>query len=266
MMTIEEYFSLTNDKEVTPNWLKKYDPNNKPTFHTVMFGGRNLYYPGSGYDGQPIKTFNRAHHLHKYFYIDYGIDKDEIIKELSRNNALKGYKKIDMIEYREEDLTPNGWQPHYQPTERDVQIMEDFDIRANNPYCLVFIFERMEGYSFKHGCERFAVVCIKGDGIATYDALFANKNKAPDVLVLQDHGFGGNYNVFGRGGALEQIAKETDCFPEYILCADNTNIWEGYNLLSNVQHVGISQKRRIFERDGIAYWKRNVFGDEAQQN
>lgn len=39
MMTIEEYFRLTNDKEVTRNWLKNYDPNNKPTFHTVMFGG-----------------------------------------------------------------------------------------------------------------------------------------------------------------------------------------------------------------------------------
>ena len=262
MKTIEEYFN--NDKEVTPDWLKNYDPNNRPSFDTIMNIGGNLYYPGSGYDGQPIKTFNRAHLTHKYFYVDYGINKEDIINELSKEDALKGYKQIDMIEFSEADLTPRGWKPHYRLTEEDIQIMKDFNIRPNNCYCLVFIFERLPEYQFEHGCERFALICIKGDGIATYDALFANRHKAPLVLVLQDHGFGGNYSSFGRGGALEQIAQKTKCLPEFILCADNTHIWVDYNKIPDVQHVGILHKRWLFERDGIGYWKRNVYGKPTE--
>lgn len=254
-MTIEEYFAYINDKEVTPDWLKDFNPNNKPTFDVVLNRGRNLYYPGSGYDGQPIKTFNKAHCVHKFFYIDYGISKDDIIQELSKEEALKGYRKIGMFEYSEKELTPHGWTPHYQPTERDIQIMKDFDIKPDGSYCLVFIFERMEEYSFEHGCDRFALICLKGDAIATYDALFTNRGRSPYVLVLQDHGFGGNYNMFGRGGALEKVAKECESsyWPYYILCADNTEIWGGYNKVSDVQHVGISHKRWLFERGDLAY-------------
>lgn len=258
MKTIEEYFA--NTKEITPDWLKNYDPNNRPSFDVMLNGGRIVYYPGSGYDGQPIKTFNKAHFAHKFFYVDYGIEKNDIIDELSKDNALKGYKKIDMIEYQEKDLAPHGWKPHYQPTERDIQIMKDFHIRPENSYCLVFIFERLPEYSFEHGCERFALICIKGDGIATYDALFANRNCAPSLLILQDHGFGGNYNAFGHNSALEKVAEETDCFPEFILCADHTSIWDKYAKIPDVQHVGVSQKRWLFERDGLAYWKRNIYG------
>lgn len=247
MIAIEDY--LNGKKEATPEWLKKYQSGDNLSFKEMMSSGRNLYYPGSGYDGQPIKTFNKAHFAHKFFYVDYGINKEQMVDELSKDNALKGYKIIGVIEYQEQDLTPNGWKPHYEPTEEEMRDMEVFSGEFKNPYCLVFIFERTEEYSFEHGADRIAVVCIKGDGIATYDALFANYNRKPDILVLQDHGFGGNYNCFGRGGALEQIAVTTNCFPEFILCADNTNIWQNYTKVENTSHVGKTHMRWLFRRD-----------------
>ena len=247
MITIEEF--LSDQKETTPEWLKKYQPGNNLPFEELMSSGRNLYYPGSGYDGQPIKTFNKAHFAHKFFYVDYGIDKEKIVEEFSKDNALKGYKNIGVIEYQEQDLTPNGWKPHYRPTEEELKDMEVFSGELKNPYCLVFIFERAEEYSFEHGADRIAVICIRGDGIATYDALFTNYNRKPNMLVLQDHGFGGNYNCFGRGGALEKVAIATECFPEYILCADNTHIWNDYSKVKNTSHVGVMHLRWLFRCD-----------------
>jgi hypothetical protein len=46
--------------------------------------------------------------------------------------------------------------------------------------------------------------------------------------VLQDHGWGGNWDKFGRGGLLEKVAGQCSAFPEWLLVADNTEAWDGY--------------------------------------
>ncbi len=233
MKTIKQFFQ--DVKEVTPTWLNDFKQGDKPSFETIL-SSRVVYYPGSRFDGQPIRTFNNAHYAHVFFYVDYDVDRDTIIEELSKDNALKGYKKIGIIEYLEKDITPRGWKPHYVPNENEAAMARRRAMQEPN-YCLVFIFERTKEYTDEHGANRIAVICLKADGIATYDALFANRGKAPNVLILQDHGFGGNYNWFGREGALNKIAIAANCFPHYILCADNTHIWEKYEKVPNVQHA-----------------------------
>lgn len=233
MLTIKEYFQGV--KEATPEWLNNFKQGNKPSFDTIL-SSRVVYYPGAEFDGQPIKTFNNAQYAHVFFYVDYNVEKDTLLEKVSEDNAFKGYRKIGTIEYQESDITPQGWRPHYMPSKEQLEEMNNF-IRTHTSYCLVFVFERTEEYTDEHGTNRFAVICLKADGIATYDAVFANRRKAPALLILQDHGFGGNYNWFGRDGALNKVAKATDCFPQYILCADNTQIWENYDRVENVQHA-----------------------------
>jgi hypothetical protein len=46
--------------------------------------------------------------------------------------------------------------------------------------------------------------------------------------VLQDHGFGGNYDSFGGGGLMERIAQRTHVQPHFLLVADNTRPWLGF--------------------------------------
>ena len=245
MISIKEYFE--HNREQTPEWLKEYKNGDRPSFKDIFNSGRIVYYPGSGYDGQPIKTFNIAHYSHTYFYVDYMVTKESIVERLTEDNALNGYKNIGIIEYKEKDLSPHGWVPHYHPTVEEINEMK----RSSNDgesYCLVFIFERDINLDDEHGCDRFAVISLKADAIATYDAMFANNNKAPDVLMLQDHGFGCNYNWFGRGGALNQIATSTNCYPSYIMVADNTAPWEHYEKIPNLHHAYSRHLRWLYKR------------------
>jgi hypothetical protein len=67
-------------------------------------------------------------------------------------------------------------------------------------------------------------------------------------VVLQDHGFGGNWNRFGRDGRLHQYAREN--LPRLLYVAPNTTPWPGYvprSCLGNGE--GIHESRRaIFLR------------------
>ena len=71
------------------------------------------------------------------------------------------------------------------------------------------ILQRESGLNDAHGPSRLAILFLGADAIATYDALFCQGDgtRSPYVVVLQDHGFGGNYDSFGEGGTLEQAFR-----------------------------------------------------------
>ena len=56
----------------------------------------------------------------------------------------------------------------------------------------------------------------------------APRNGHPWIFLLQDHGFGGNYDQFGEGGLLDAIITKNGFRPQHVICADNTHIWDGY--------------------------------------
>jgi len=74
------------------------------------------------------------------------------------------------------------------------------------------------------------VLFLFADGIAAYDALFCQDRgrRAPFLVLLHDHGFGGNYDRFGRNGLLERIADRAGVLPDYLFVAENTDAWRGY--------------------------------------
>lgn len=66
---------------------------------------------------------------------------------------------------------------------------------------------------------------LLADGIKAYEQLFVNQyKKAPWLFLLQDHGFGGNCDMFGRGGALDRTIQKEEDKPEFVICGANTNI------------------------------------------
>jgi len=90
--------------------------------------------------------------------------------------------------------------------------------------------------------------------VAAYDALFCQaRRRAPFAVVLQDHGYGGNWTTFGGGGALEQLATRTGRLPQYILVAENTEAWSGYLPVDGTVVGGGGMHR--FDRQ---VWRRNV--------
>ena len=54
------------------------------------------------------------------------------------------------------------------------------------------------------------------------------------------------YDCFGRGGLLDCIIRENHCYPQYVICASNTRIWNGYEQVKDVSPVydGMHQHRR----------------------
>ena len=108
---------------------------------------------------------------------------------------------------------------------------QDYRSTIVAPYGFIEIFGRTRDYDDSHGAARFAVLFLAADGHATYDALFCQGNglAPPQYMVLQDHGFGGNYSPFGARGLTHRIAKACGAFPEFMLKAESTEIWRGYD-------------------------------------
>ena len=161
-------------------------------------------------------------------------------------DGFKGYHLLDTIEISETDLVPQGWHPH-------VVTRGDTHFTHTAPYCFMNIYERDAAYDEAHGSQRFAVIFLYADAHAAYDAIFANQPQlgAPFAVVLQDHGFGGNYSSFGARGLLHKIAQAANVFPEYLLVATNTPCWEHYQQVSPAAVYGGEHynERHLYKRE-----------------
>ena len=240
-------FLKQNHQSAIPEWLTAYRPGRDVDFNAV----RNtacVYYPGAGNDGQPVHTFSAARAAFLYVYVDYMLSRREAEAQLAET-PFRGYRKIGLIDMKLADLTPKPWSPHIRPSREQIEGMRHLPVAA--PYGFMAVFEREDDLTDEYGAKRFAVIFIGGDGMATYDAVFANGNMIPPLaIVLQDHGFGGNYDRFGKGGLLEKIAIVSGIYPKLLLTGANTETWDGYIPLDAPGVLGgmHRQIRRLFIR------------------
>lgn len=233
--------------EELPLWLKCHQTGSRVPFSEIIKSSRMLYYPGSGDDGSPVKNF--THMVHVFLYVDYGLARNDLERQLADSGFL-GYHLLDSVDFQESDITPDGWRSHIHPTEyKPTPFSEN-----TKAYCVMKIFERDPDRDDSHGSSRFVVIFLYADGIASYDAIFCNEYEMfpPFILVLADHGFGGNYDRFGAGGLLERIAIRTHVFPEYLLVAKDTEAWKGYERTPNIQPFfgGMHRSQRF-----LYYWQ-----------
>lgn len=231
-----------------PLWLRDWCPGHQIRAED-FFAYRVVFYPGSGTDGQPVKFFGSPHAAHSFVFADYGVTKDHLLQELGDDGRpFAGYRSAGRTELSESDLTPSGWTPHIHS--HDVPLSS---IRQGEPYGFIEILERRDGFDDSHGPKRLAILFLWADGVAAYDALFCQSQAKPSfAIVLQDHGVGGNWTTFGRGGSLEQLASTTGRFPEFLLVADNTLAWNGYSVVegADASRGGMhNNERRLWRRD-----------------
>ncbi len=226
---------LSKFKEEMPSWLLNYKKDMPVSFLDIM-SSRVGYYPGSGFDGMLIKVGNKSHSVHSFLYVDYLISKDKMVSHLSEPGCILGYHSIGRIEWQENDLMPIGQYP-LNIDKKPISKLSFVD-PSIKPYCFTEIMERDADRHEDWGAQRFAVTFLFADGIATYYQLFCKEyNKGPWIMLLQDHGFGGNYDKFGKDGLLDAIIMRNDIRPHYVLCAENTQIWQGYERVSGLQPI-----------------------------
>jgi len=199
-----------------------------------------VFYPGSGFDGQAVKDFGSAHAAHCFIYADYLIEESKLRAELSdASSPFKGYRSIKRVSFDPAVVSPFN------------ELLPRFDGRSVMPvapYCFLEILERNSDLTDEHGAERMAILFAGMDAYACFDAIFNGTQRQLLALVLQDHGFGGNYSRFGRGGLLEDIAQKCGTFPEMMLVGQNTNPWTGYAPIKEAAMGRHPYARIIFER------------------
>lgn len=232
-MTLYEY--LRGLREDIPAWLDNFQDGG-PFSRQEFFGSRVVYYPGSGTDGHPVKLFGSTHSAHCFVYADYGVPRSALEAELGHPKyGFRGDHTLSRLQLRETDLVPRGWTSHIHAGEVP-QDRYHFGAVAAAPFGFLEVLERDRECDDNHGARRLAILFLGADGIAAYDALFCQElgHSPPFAVVLQDHGFGGNYNWFGRGGLLERISRDCHVFPRWLLVADNTAPWQGFGRVPDV--------------------------------
>ena len=244
------YSYLSQYREEIPKWLNDYANGDKVSFADIM-SNRIGYYPGSRIDGTLMKVGNKSHSVHSFLYVDYGISKMELINHLAQPSSILGYHSIGRIEWDEKDIMPNGQYPlNGSKTPLHNQDPCSFVLKNEKPYCFTEILERDEDKDDSWGAIRFSVTFLFADGIASYYQIFCKEyKKAPWIVLLHDHGFGGNYDRFGKEGILDAIIIHNKIRPPFVLCADNTKIWHGYELeegLPPVSRAGMHDSRRLY--------------------
>ena len=242
--------TLRVDPEPYPRWLQFSSPKfNRSDF----FGSRTVYYPGSGFDGQPVKFSSMAHFAHAFVYVDYGVSQEEIEDRVSE---FSGYSVKCTETVQKTSLRPGGWEPHI---ERANKPGLSYSFASAEPFAWFVVMKRDDEVDETHGPKRLAVLFIGGDGHATYDALYCQQDgtPAPYLIMIQDHGFGGNYSSFGEGGILSEIARNCDVLPEWLLVGRPSRAWLGYdNTGAEPQPGGMNaQPRELFLRNGSPVWQ-----------
>lgn len=224
-----------------------------PELLTAFFSSRVVYYPGSGLDGHPVSVFNRSRSAHCYVYVDYGLPRGRLISAIERDGFL-GYapeRRFDLT------VTDFGRAPSDQEPHRGAARLGPGHDETIPPYGFLQVFRRDGGYDASHGADRFVILFLFADGHAAYEALFCRPAaRPPFAVVLQDHGFGGNWSPFGAGGELSRIAAERRVLPRYLLVARNTTPWDGYERsrgpdgapLSPAQATSYAHERFLHER------------------
>ena len=256
MISIVE--TLQADPEPYPRWLQ----NPLPNFDLFdFFGSRTVYYPGSYIDGQPIELSSLAHFAHAFVYVDYGISLEGIRNRVHRVGNYVGFRGYDEehSEIVEElSLWPGGWNQNINPHEL---LDRRRSFAAVERFAWFVVLKRDDNFDKNHGPERLAILFIGADGHTTYKSLYCQPEAppAPYLVVIQDHGWAGNYSSFGEGGSLSKIAHRCNVLPEWLLVGEPSKVWRGYyDIGAEPQPGGMYDRpRRLFLREDSPIFERN---------
>jgi hypothetical protein len=189
------------DKELMPDWLAAHAPGRRPSVDDVL-RARVVFYPGSGYDGSPVRFFGSRNLAHTFIYADYGVGRAGVERALVER-SFRGYQQLDRVELTAVDLRVHKVRYHLAPDDIDRQsrfVVNSMKPRGA-PFGFIEVLERTAAAGDAHGPARLAILFLYADGHAAYDGLFCQDWSIPPyAVVIQDHGFGGNYSSFGADG------------------------------------------------------------------
>lgn len=174
----------------------------------------SLYYPASGFDGDPVKYL--AGDIHSFVYVDYGDGEEAFEREL-QTEGFKGYRLLGKRAVSEKSLTPRNWDRNVLPPE--YRIPGAFPEADGAPFCTWIVLERLPGFDDNHGPARFSLVYWCHEGISAYLKLYFFRGIAPRAVAIiqSDYGFGGNWTAFADPNEiLAWVDPKQPCRPTQV--------------------------------------------------
>lgn len=210
----------------------------------------SLYYPSSWFDGGVIKYCNenfRDKDINSFVYCDYAPEEDDLVGRVER--GFRGYHVFAHRTVRGEEIGAGEPLPVDFDMNRDekVRFEEMFLPTPQNGYCHWFVMERDEEFDEDHGPQRFSLLYVRGEGVATYVGLYSNNNVSPRVVAIiqPGHGFGGNWTNFeDTDSCLYNLMRRSEAgMPEYIF---NGGIGDSYDGLGWPDYDFVEQIRHYY--------------------
>jgi len=155
----------------------------------------SLYYPGAGSDGKPVKWF--AGNIYSFVYSDYAASRHRYLCDLSHTRrGFRGYRVMAKRALTMPELAPNGWKSLPGSDVWSHIWGNTWRDGVANPFGIWAVMERLANYSADHGPERFSLLYLCSEGVATYKELYSNNRLKPKVFFLIHHSFGCNWTRF----------------------------------------------------------------------
>lgn len=135
-----------------------------------------------------------------------------------------------------------------------LQLDEHFDLEAKDRWPglnltggVWAVLQRRNNFGDAHGPRRLALLHVSAEAVWLYGQLWTSRRSKPHGVLLQDHGFGCNWcNFGGETSPLFDLAQQA-CLPEWLLVAENTDVWPGYEEQDLVQPGGMHRHlRRLY--------------------
>ena len=203
--------------------------------------GTVLYYPGAGNDFETMKLFIDRTTINTVYYADY-LEKfniETLTQKLGDSWSLVNEEKISPQFFNQTE-----WSDYWHNLETAVQF--------GSPESAYGIKLTIKNTQDKE-CDLYY---LGTEAIKTYHILLLNDYK-PDVIVLQDHGSGGNWEnqVFGfsedKTSKFYGISKVSASLPQYIFVGENTKPWPEYKQMTSFEgHYGSAgHPRALFVKE-----------------
>jgi hypothetical protein len=220
---------LRAQRENLPRWLAQHEGGSvlAPGGADYFLASRTVFYPGAGEDGQAFGLFCRTHSAHCVIHADLMHSPRQIAELLSpgHRHRPKGYRPVTLEELTSEETTRLLQLDPGHPYQREPELQG----------ALWAILEREPGLKDAHGPERLAFLHIQAEAVWLFWNLWVRGDAAPPyAVILQDHGFGGNWSQFGgRDSPLWQTAAASSNLPTWLLVGEDTDPWPGYERRSS---------------------------------
>ncbi len=204
--------------------------------------GMVLYYPGCGSDYGPLLHFSQTEQVSIAVYVDYLMTRSRIVDMLCDLHRAAGLQAVNptLTTLRASDLGMTEWRDFWPKTERGLMFGKPD--RAFGVTCELQLQPDRQ--------TRLIFLCTEAH--QTYCNLL-NTTLRPSMVVLQDHGFGGNWQDFGdEDSPMYLVAHECRALPQRLFVAKgSTRPWPGYRrsgpdlLLEGQMH---RHQRAVYER------------------